>query len=70
MLTSNNINHTNCLGYMWDDEIEKMLGIVESRIFKCEGERNNHMLHYGQVFGNIFKRRESKCCGVLMKHRC
>ena len=27
MLTSNNINHTNCLGYMWDDEIEKMLGI-------------------------------------------
>ena len=27
------------------------------------------MLHYEQVFGNVFKRRESKCCAVLMKHR-
>ena len=27
------------------------------------------MLHYKQVFGNVFERRESKCCGVLMKHR-
>ena len=26
------------------------------------------MLHCEQVFGNIFERRESKCCGVLMKH--
>ena len=26
------------------------------------------MLHYEQVFGNAFERRESKCCGVLMKH--
>ena len=26
------------------------------------------MLHYEQVFGNVFERRESKCCGVLMKH--
>ena len=26
------------------------------------------MLHYKQVFGNV-KRRESKCCAVLMKHR-
>ena len=42
---------------------------VENRTFKCEGERNDHMLHYEQVFGNVFERRESKCCGVLMKHR-
>ena len=28
------------------------------------------MLHYEQVFGNVFERRESKCCAVLMKHRC
>ena len=42
---------------------------VKSRTFKCEGERNDHMLHYEQVFGNAFERRESKCCGVLMKHR-
>ena len=28
------------------------------------------MVHYEQVFGNVFERRESKCCGVLMKHRC
>ena len=34
-----------------------------------EGERNDHTLHYGQVFGNVFERRESKCCGVLMRHR-
>ena len=27
------------------------------------------MLYYEQVFGNIFDRRESKCCAVLMKHR-
>ena len=26
------------------------------------------MLHFEQVFDNIFERRESKCCGVLMKH--
>ena len=42
---------------------------VKSRTFKCEGERNDHMLHYEQVFGNVFERRESKCCTVLMKHR-
>ena len=27
------------------------------------------MLHYEQVFGNVFERTESKCCAVLMKHR-
>ena len=27
------------------------------------------MLHYEQMFGNVFERRESKCCAVLMKHR-
>ena len=27
------------------------------------------MLHYEQVFGNAFERRESKCCALLMKHR-
>ena len=43
---------------------------VKSRTFKCEGKRNNHMLHYEQVFGNVFERRESKCCAVLMKHHC
>ena len=42
---------------------------VKSRTFKWEGERNDHMLHYEQVFGNVFERRESKCCAVLMKHR-
>ena len=36
---------------------------------KCEGERNDHMLHYEQVFGNVFERREQKCCAVLMKHK-
>ena len=41
---------------------------VDSRTFKCEGERNDNMLHYEQVFGNVFERRKSKCCAVLMKH--
>ena len=26
------------------------------------------MLHYEQVFGNVFERRESKYCAILMKH--
>ena len=26
------------------------------------------MLHYEQVFGCVFESRESKLCGVLMKH--
>ena len=42
---------------------------MESRSFKCEGERNDYMLHYEQVFGNVFEMRESKCCAVLMKRR-
>ena len=28
------------------------------------------MLHYERVFGNLFERRESKCCAVLMKNCC
>ena len=28
------------------------------------------MLHYKQVLGNVFERRESKCRAVLMKHCC
>ena len=41
---------------------------MESSTFKGEGERNYHMLHYEQVFSNVFERSESKCCAVLMKH--
>ena len=41
---------------------------VKSRTFKCEGERNDHMLHYEQVFDKVFERRENKCCAVLMKY--
>ena len=51
------------------DDFERDEADAQSRTFKCEGERNDHMLHYEQVFGNVFERRESKCCGVLMKHR-
>ena len=29
---------------------------------------NGHMLHYEHVLGNVFERRDSKCCAVLMKH--
>ena len=31
---------------------------------------NGHMLHSEQVFGNVFERRESKCCAVLIIHHC
>ena len=42
---------------------------MESRTFKCEGESNDHILYYELVFGNVFERRESKCCTVLIKYR-
>ena len=42
---------------------------MENRTFKCEGERNDHMLHYEQVFGSVFERRERKCRAVLMKRK-
>ena len=38
--------------------------------FKCEGERSDHMLHYQQMFSNVFERRETKYYAVLMKHCC
>ena len=41
---------------------------MESGTFKCKGERNDHMIHHEQVFGDVFKRKESKCHVVLMKH--
>ena len=41
---------------------------MESRTFKYEREKNENMLLYEQVFGDVFERRESKCRAVLMKH--
>ena len=41
---------------------------MEGRTFKWEEGRNDYMLPYEQVFGNVFERWKSKCCGVLMKH--
>ena len=41
---------------------------VHTRTFKGEGERNDHMPRYEQVFRNVSERRESKCCAVLMKY--
>ena len=26
------------------------------------------MLYYAHAFGNVFERKESKCCAALMKH--
>ena len=51
------------------DDFEKDEAEAQSRTFKYEGERNDHMLHYEQVYGNVFERRESKCCAALMKDR-
>ena len=41
---------------------------VKTGTFRCEGEMNGHMLHYEQVFGNVFEKRDSKFCSLLMKH--
>ena len=43
---------------------------VESRTFKFERERHDHMLHYQQVSGNGSETRESKCCAILIKYCC
>ena len=50
------------------DDAERDEAEAQSRTFKSEGERNDHMLHYEKVFGNVFEWRESKYCAVLMKH--
>ena len=42
---------------------------MESRTFECKRESNDRILHYEQVFGNVFERIISKCRVVLMKHR-
>ena len=34
-----------------------------------EKEKDDQILHYKQVFGNVSERRKRKCCGVLIKHR-
>ena len=43
--------------------------MLDSRTFKYDRGWNGQMLHYDQVFGNVFKSRGSKSCGVLMKYR-
>ena len=43
------------------------LSNAKSRTFRCEGERNDHMLHYEQLLGNVFARREIKYCAVFIK---
>ena len=50
------------------DAKSKLLN-VNSRTFKRERERNDHMLNSEQVFSDVSERRESKCWAVLMKHR-
>ena len=45
----------------------RQMQICGEQNFKCEGERNDHMLNYELMFGNVSERRESKCCEVLMK---
>ena len=43
---------------------------MESKSFKCEGNRNDHLMHYEQDFDNACERRESECWGVLIKYLC
>ena len=50
------------------DETHTFCGDKGEKNFKHEGERNDYMLHYELVFGNVFERREIKCYGVFIKH--
>ena len=36
-------------------------------LLNAKDKRNDHMLHYKLVFGNVFESREGKSCAVLMK---
>ena len=38
-------------------------------LLNVKEKENDHMLHYQQVFRNVFKTRDSKFCAILMKHR-
>ena len=71
--TECNLQHfiRNCRIKNFDDfeKDEAEVLFVGSRSSKCEGEKDDQMLHYKQVFGNVSERRKSKCCGVLIKHR-
>ena len=71
--TECNLQHfiRNCRIKNFDDfeKDEAEVLFVGSRSSKCEGEEDDQMLHYKQVFGNVSERRKSKCCGVFIKHR-
>ena len=60
--TCNISPETEEFGWLWKRWVRRAFG--ESKTFKCEGERKDHMLHYEQVFCNVFERRESKCCAA------
>ena len=55
--------------YMTLQEV-KQARICKDQLYQIEGERNENILHYEEMFGNFSERRESKCCGLLTKHRC
>ena len=69
--TECNLQHfiRNCRIKNLDDLEMTQRRICGEQDFKFVGERNDHMLHYEEVFSNVFERRESRCCAVLMKHR-
>ena len=68
--TECNLQHfiRNCRIKNFDDfeKDEAEVLFVGSRTSKCEGEKDDQMLHYKQEEKR--KRRKSKCCGVLIKH--
>ena len=50
------------------DDFETDEADAQSRTSKWERERNDNMLHYEKLFGNIFERKESQCCAAFLKH--
>ena len=45
----------------------RQMRICGEQTFKCQVERDEHMLHYEQGFDNVFYRREIKCV-ILIKN--
>ena len=70
--TECNLQHLtrNCRIKNLDDFERDQAGtyLWRAGLLNVKEKRNDHIFHFEQVFGNDFKKRESKWCAVLMKH--
>ena len=69
---STHLKLKKCLTYKNLDHFERDQAhsyLWRAGLLNVKEKRNDHMLHYQQVFGNAFERRKSKCCAALIKQR-